>query len=76
MKFFGDSLPLEQMKWCLRAWHVAQANNKSDTQKAEEQFNRQAEPHNFQPGQLVLLQENYFLHENTELVLKFSGRTG
>ena len=39
----------------------------------KEQFNCNAQPHNFQPGQLVLLQENYFLHKNAKLAPKFSG---
>ena len=72
-KFYGTALPQEQMQRLQWARRVAQANNENATDKAEEYFNKNAEPHNFQPGQLVLMSEHNFLYKNAKLAPKFTG---
>ena len=72
-KFYRGNVPQEQMQHFLWARRVAKANIENATQKMEANFNKHARPHDFQPGQLVLLQENYFLHKNAKLAPKFSG---
>ncbi len=72
-KFYGSSLPQEQMQRLQWARRVAQANNENATDKAEAYFNLKAEPHQFQPGQLVLLSEHNFLGKNAKLAPKWTG---
>jgi hypothetical protein len=72
-RFYGTSVPQEQMQRLQWARRVAQANSENASQKMEQQFNQHAEPHNFQPGQLVLLSETYFLGKNAKLAPQFSG---
>ena len=61
---------MQRLQWARR---VAQANNENVTDKAEEYFNKSAEPHNFQPGQLVLMSEHNVLYKNAKLAPKFTG---
>lgn len=72
-KFYGESLPQEQIQRFQWARRVAQANSETASSRSEEQFNKKADPHNYQPGQLVLLSETYLLHKSAKIAPKLSG---
>ena len=57
----------------LTARDVARRNNKDATQMSQTNVNKQASPHSFSLGQLVLLDEHSFLGKNTKLAPKWSG---
>jgi hypothetical protein len=57
----------------LYASNIARRNNENSTEGNQENFNKNAEPHNYQVQQLVHLDEHSFLHKNTKLASKWSG---
>jgi hypothetical protein len=57
----------------LFACNVARQNNEYASDAARQQFDAMAQPHNFSPQQLVLLDEHSFLGKNQKLAPKWSG---
>jgi hypothetical protein len=72
-KFYGESTSAELHRRLLYARDIARRNNENSTEESEEDFNKKAQPHNYQVQQLVLLDEHSFLHKNTKLAPKWSG---
>jgi hypothetical protein len=71
---FSGNLPADEMFQRLQnARELAAENNMQATDKAKEYHDRKAKMHNFSTGQLVLLEEYYFLGKNPKLAPKFSG---
>ncbi len=70
-KFYDESTSAELHQ--IYARDIARRNNKNSTEESEEDFNKRAQPHNYQVQQLVLLDEHSFLHKNTKLAPKWSG---
>ena len=57
----------------LTARDVARRNNEDATETSQTDVNKQASPHAFSLGQLVLLDEHSFLGKNAKLAPKWSG---
>lgn len=72
-KFYGENNTDELINRLKLAREVARYHNEEATQMAESYYNKHAEPHPFKIGQLVLLNETYFLHKNTKLAPKWTG---
>ena len=72
-KFYGESSTDELLHRLLTARDVACRNNEIVSTQNEQYHNRQAEPHKFSKGQLVLLDERSFLHKNAKLAPNWSG---
>jgi len=72
-KFYGESTTDELLHRLMTARDVARRNNEVVSAKNELYHNQRAEPHNFQKGQLVLLDEHSFLHKNAKLAPKWTG---
>ena len=72
-KFYGESSTDELFKRLHLARDIARLNNEDATTTAQHQYDATAEPHNFKMGQLVLLNETYFLNKNVKLAPKWSG---
>ena len=71
--FYGESATDELIQRLFQARDVARRINEESTEGYREQFNKKAQPHSYQVGQLVLLDEHSFLHKNTKLAPKWSG---
>ena len=52
---------------------MARFNNEEATNQTQDYHDRKASAHEFKVGQLVLLNETYFLHKNAKLAPKWSG---
>jgi len=72
-KFYGEDSTTEILQRLLYARKVAQENNEVAADKAKEYFDQKAQPHQFQPNQLVLLRQHNFLGVNTKLAAKWTG---
>ena len=55
------------------AREVAKPNKEAATNEAENYYNKQAAPHQFKIGELVLLNETYFLSPSAKLAPKWTG---
>ena len=72
-KFYGETSTDELMHRLRLAREVAKQNNEAATHEAENYYNKQAAPHQFKIGELVLLNETYFLNRNAKLAPKWTG---
>ena len=72
-KFYGESSSDELLLRLLTARDVARRNNELASAQSIDYANKQAVPHPFAVGQLVLLDEHSFLHKNAKLAPKWSG---
>ena len=72
-KFYGESNTDELLQRLQVAREVARLNNEEATNEAQAYHDRKASAHEFKIGQLVLLNETYFLHKNAKLAPKWSG---
>ena len=72
-KFYGETNTDELLQRLQVAREVARLNNEEATNEAQAYHDRKASAHEFKIGQLVLLNETYFLHKNAKLAPKWSG---
>jgi hypothetical protein len=72
-KFYGESTTDELLQRLRTAREVARLNNEDATMHAQNYYDQQASAHPFKVGQLVLLNETYFLHKNAKLAPKWTG---
>ena len=66
-KFYGKLSNDKLMLRLLTARDVARRNNEDATETSQTHVNKQASPHSFSLGQLVLLDEHSFLGKNAKL---------
>ena len=72
-KFYGESSTDELFARLKTARELAQFHNEAAIGKAKDYFDQKARPHQYQPGQLVLLTETNFLKRNAKLSPKWTG---
>jgi len=72
-KFYGETNTDDLLRRLQTAREVARFHNQEATDKAQFYHDRAAASHQFKIGQLVLLNETYFLHKNAKLAPKWTG---
>ena len=72
-KFYGENNTDELLSRLQIAREVARYHNEEATSQAQTYHDKNAGQHLFQVGQLVLLNEPYYLHKNAKLAPKWTG---
>jgi hypothetical protein len=72
-KFYGETASDEMVQRLLYARDLARRHNEESSEQYRHQFDKKANPHSYQPQQLVLLDEHSFLHKNAKLAPNWSG---
>ena len=72
-KFYGENSVDEKLQRLQLARKIAQQNAEVSADQAKFYHDKQAQPHNFQQRQWILLREHQQLGKNTKLAPKYSG---
>ena len=72
-RYYGESQAAEWYQTLQQCRQLAAQHNMDATTKAEQDYNKSARPHHFQPGQAVWLNEQNYLGRNRKLAPHWNG---
>ena len=70
---YGESFASERLQILQHAWQLANSHAAQNSENYKDQFDKNAVPHSYKVGDLVLYSEYNFLGKNKKLAPKFLG---